>query len=692
MKFSLRSGWRLPRKWGAAWWLGAAAVAVACGPEFPNSYYGASERELLRGPEGVFAAEIARLAPRTPPVHRAVRDPGVDPRARTLEIDIADVSRALAERGTAQPGRIVGQYETTRRRLEAWLERRREARNATEAAPRLELPAGLPAEFRLYLQGALAWHDDRWDDARAAWQSLLDLPAEERKYRGVWAAFMLGRLETEAVKMADRYDRAAVAGFYTEARRRLWETRAMVAAGAGDPLGLAAASLGWEARAAFSAGDFPVAIRLYLEQHAAGDETAVASLGQVAREAFAAWDGDLAALARNADSRRVITAYLVSCGWPHRGNRGGLEQELATWATALEKEGVAVVPEADRLAWVAYNAGCFALAAKWVALAPADAAEASWIRGKLALRRGNLEDGERWLQLAAASPEVGDGHRARIWAELSRVRLARDDFAGALLAAMSGGHWQDAAFVAERVMTVTELKAVVDAMQPALLPPWREREGWSDDVDLRWRLRHLLGRRLARAGKLTEADAYYPGPWRAALREYAKDLAAGFDTGKSAEERGRAFWRAAQRVRTDGMELLGTELDPDWAIWLGQHALTPAKAARQQGPAAEGGTFAPTPVELQRLETQVGPEKRFHYRYRAAELAWWAASLLPNDSDETARILQTAGGWLKARDPQAANPFYQALVIRCGGTALGRAAAAAHWFPRPTPVSNGAEL
>ena len=55
---------------------------------------------------------------------------------------------------------------------------------------------------------------------------------------------------------------------------------------------------------------------------------------------------------------------------------------------------------------------------------------------------------------------------------------------------------------------------------------------------------------------------------------------------------------------------------------------------------------------------------------------------MPNDADETARILVAAGGWLKARDPQAAEPFYQALVIRCSHTELGRAATQQHWFPR----------
>ncbi len=67
--------------------------------------------------------------------------------------------------------------------------------------------------------------------------------------------------------------------------------------------------------------------------------------------------------------------------------------------------------------------------------------------------------------------------------------------------------------------------------------------------------------------------------------------------------------------------------------------------------------------------------------YRAADLAWWAASLMPNDSADTARILMEAGGWLKDRDPRAAERFYQAMAIRCGNTSLGRAAAQIHWFP-----------
>src|SRR5439155_1464416 len=76
--------------------------------------------------------------------------------------------------------------------------------------------------------------------------------------------------------------------------------------------------------------------------------------------------------------------------------------------------------------------------------------------------------------------------------------------------------------------------------------------------------------------------------------------------------------------------------------------------------------------ELRRVaQHRADPEARFHYRYQAAFLALDAARLLPDNSDETARILCTAGSWLKNRDPQTADLFYKALVRRCRKTALG---------------------
>ena len=54
---------------------------------------------------------------------------------------------------------------------------------------------------------------------------------------------------------------------------------------------------------------------------------------------------------------------------------------------------------------------------------------------------------------------------------------------------------------------------------------------------------------------------------------------------------------------------------------------------------------------------------------------------MPDNSDDTARVLCTAGTWLKDRDPQAADKFYKALVRRCRKTALGDQADKMRWFP-----------
>ncbi len=55
---------------------------------------------------------------------------------------------------------------------------------------------------------------------------------------------------------------------------------------------------------------------------------------------------------------------------------------------------------------------------------------------------------------------------------------------------------------------------------------------------------------------------------------------------------------------------------------------------------------------------------------------------MPDNSDETARVLCIAGSWLKIRDPQAADQFYKTLVRRCGKTKLGREADKLRWFPK----------
>lgn len=72
---------------------------------------------------------------------------------------------------------------------------------------------------------------------------------------------------------------------------------------------------------------------------------------------------------------------------------------------------------------------------------------------------------------------------------------------------------------------------------------------------------------------------------------------------------------------------------------------------------------------------QVRPEKRYHYRYLAADLAWQAATLMPDQKEETAAVLASAGLWLNSvGDSKGADRFYLALLRRCGKTDIGREA------------------
>lgn len=653
----------------AACFVLGASTLLACGPDFPNSYLSSSEKTLLAAPEGYFAVEIERMAPSP---HLAPKLEAEEEKAEVLESRELRAALLARKESPRRVDALVRTYEDFRSRQLAWVDDR-------QLAPPGAVPADLPAEFSFYLSGAQAWHEGNLEVAKTSWRALLKLPAADRHYRSTWAAYMLARAETDNSKPGN-----------------FAEVRALAKAGFADTLNLTAASWGEEGRRALAAKSYAPAINSYLEQYAAGDDSAYASLRFTAAEASQAGKDALGALAQDARARRVLTAWHLARFTPSFGEPASLET-LTVWTHVLAAANLAVVEEAEHMAWLAYEGGEFALAKNWAALASADVPETRWIRAKLALREGELARGAAELQAAADHAALAPIYRGVVTGELGRVLLALDRREDALRVWLEGDHWEDAAYVAEQVLTIDELKVFLagaplakrlvyepymgEVITPAFLKSegadWRER-GWREPPDLLPALQKLLARRLVRVGRASEAGAYLDEASRDTLLAYERDVRRGFNQKLSARTRARAFWRAAQLAREEGMGLMATELSPDYAIWGGSFSWRDVTVERIQNPQ---GSFAATPGERERLNAHRGPEKRFSYRYRAAELAWWAASLLPNDSDETAQILYTAGSWLKARDPVAANPFYQALVIRCGQTDLGREAAAKRWFP-----------
>ncbi|AHF94367.1 hypothetical protein OPIT5_13315 [Opitutaceae bacterium TAV5] len=691
--------------------LAGAGQASACGPFFPNTYLAAPDSVFVNAPEGFFGVEIERISPSGKIVVRSSGN-GSNPEDEEESAEESDGHRreidnilprsvreelqaALSAAGTgpADAEKILrayaarlGKEQETSRNKNTDTEGPTDGKAAPQLPPWPEWPAKLPAEFALYLRGAEAWHAGDVDKAADRWRALLELPAGERRHRAVWAAYMLGRVALE--RMPEGAEASAAA---EEANRRFLETERLAAEGFSDALDLRGSAAGTRGRLALRAGDFAQALGCYLDQYATGDGTALASLQQVVARVADAPPETLDAVAADRRARQVVTLWFLSrfhSSYDYDASSQRVEK-LHRWADALARAGARDMAEASRLAWLAYEGGDTERARTWLEMARPDEPEVRWIRAKLALREGRLAEAASHLQLAAADATLAAPYREQVLAELGRVRLSLGDASGSLRAWMDGGHWADAAYVAERVLPLDELRAFVDGYLRPPLPVtgygdwyWTPRRSMLSERPVDnppQALRALLARRLARENKPEEAMRYFSADTRELYAGYIAQVRAGFDISLSATERADAFWRAARIIREHGMELIGTELEPDYAIWGGNYWQQNTVAGRL----ALHGPLAPPAAEREQTEdrNRKMPTKRFSYRYRAADLAWWAASLLPNDDERTAEILTTAGGWLRWRDPSAANRFYQALVIRCGNTPAGRAATEKRWFP-----------
>ena len=84
--------------------------------------------------------------------------------------------------------------------------------------------------------------------------------------------------------------------------------------------------------------------------------------------------------------------------------------------------------------------------------------------------------------------------------------------------------------------------------------------------------------------------------------------------------------------------------------------------------------------EMRRVAEHAPGSNSSSRRFIAADLAWSAAVLMPNGTDETARMLHTGGSWIKYLDPKKADVFYKALVRRCRKTELGHTSDLKRWF------------
>jgi hypothetical protein len=432
------------------------------------------------------------------------------------------------------------------------------------------------------------------------------------------------------------------------------------------------------------------AIELYLDQAAADDDSAIASLRITASDALAQ-PALLADLAAHPQARRVITAYANAESPDTEG--------VVHWLELVSKQESLDPDEPETLALAAYRSGEYETAQHWIKRArPTPVMQ--WLQAKIHVQAGKLNQAIATLSKAAAPLPVNTGSETNepahntlaqnifirgryssqilpaqhIMAELGVLRLARRDYAEALDCFLRAGFWLDAAYVAERVLTVNELKTYVDANWPyadlSKSPP-------EDAPEVgRSHIRHLLARRLVRAA--LPARSYFPDELRAKYDDLMAALKRGENESLHPEERSAGWWEGARLVHEKGIDLIGTELEPDWRS--GWPYSDPSVFSRATNENAR--VLVASADELQRARMhKADPEERYHYRYQAAFIALQAASLLPDNSDQKARILCTAGSWIKYLHPVTADIFYKHLVRRCRKTPLGTAADAKRWFP-----------
>lgn len=566
------------------------AAALACGPFFPENALD-QPKGILQPPLFHFQSELNSL-----PMPDGISKHAPGTPAFTLDLEMAEIADIVDLR-MPERGEWMERYRSLRRSMifygddsaqrmqtvdsdivEVWTKVRRDF---------ADIIAPLPIDVKLYLEGAAAWLDARDSDeedasgkARDIWKRLLALPAAERPWRSTWAAWMLFRTAS-----------------HDEQGHWLSETRKLRQAGFKDclHLGIEAAyilgrpSSDYTERSQVSKTEWKRTsmLRAMLGLNRADNRL------RHDRWQHTAWSSEFAQeVISDPFLRRVQMLHLIEVahsgtGWESgHQRRNEVPEDLLRWLGSFEQAKVQDQGEAGLLAWIYYNAAKFDLARRWLVLASKEDLNAQALRGKLAAMRGDRKEAERQLKLASkrlpvlentarADWEASQRHewfalntrnyrdvrQHRLMADCGVAQVARDDFAGALQTFLRTDYWLDAAYIAERLLSVEELlslsragklprlekmivpdaeppKAVTISTLEAKYGNWGRPEGVNAFT-------YLVARRLAREGYYKDALRLLPDDLASALDRYAIERRRGNDRRLSKAERAEALWTAA---------------------------------------------------------------------------------------------------------------------------------------------------
>ncbi len=564
--------------------------------------------------------------------------------------------------------------------------------NKNSCKCKLELCTTMPkrpdlVDGRLYELGAQAFAAEDLETAQKHFEAVLALPPAQQKHYAVAAAFMLGRL-------------AAVGG-----EAQFAKARTLVTQGLDDPLCLATESLGELGRQALADHREVEAFHYYVKQYQEGGPSAAASL-RVFAQLVQANDTLLRTVMRDP----LLQQVLAASAYVARGETWDAEiWSQSNMAHMLQI--LAELPEvkgADRLAAAAWLAGQFAVAEQF---APKSASGLGlMMQAKVALRHGESARVPALLASSARAAEAENDLRTRDAARQDLLALALGDerWSEAAQLAIQIGDRGVLAHLLDQVLDVDAAIALLNSREMQALPqvprptptdeqlasqPAQARDDWStlyrDAPGSQSEWRHLIGRRLLRLGRGVAAEAYFPAKLRPQVHGYIKAL-------QQAEkldgiDKAQALYRAANLVHPDGMDLLGTELEPDWACVGGSYPTGYGMVIRApqaenenaslfEGPRIQGcamyrdesqataalaGPCLMTVDEQLRTHQalpQVG-DVRFHYRVVKSQLLEEAADLVPKHTQAFAALLCAAEQPIHYRDDARTHHLYHRYKI-----------------------------
>lgn len=726
---------------GLVAWISLLTSTHACGPFFPDTVLD-KPQAALGVPPVSFIAGLYRIDGRpVPPVTAFARQSGL---LAQIPLEVAELEADWKKEGLADEV-IAGRsqhYREVRTSLLTGIEEIGMAdfpiqHGAAAELPERPLDEGYPADVADYVEAARLHAVGMKDEARSLWKGILEKPAEARRHRSVWAAWMLAKTSTDRGECIEWY------------RRVVREA----SSGASDELKLAPAAKAWLA----PGNEDPIAaIHDFHEAFVNGKASVEVDLRHAAADLLENADPDqLAAAAADPLARRLLNLHLqATFEQPRDGSFLGEEDvwQPDPWLKALAAHAPLPLDDGARIAWALYATAHFEEARHWLELSDPGDALTLWLQAKFALRAGNLDEANRFLSSAIRSmsadkdwqpsqiiPDPADPDKrwtleqftqGRLLGDAGIVALARQDYTQALESLRRAGFAEDSAYLVERVLNTDELIHHVREHAPiwqAPRPIQEETEDagneavdeprsitpanclepeirglWDEWLSPNNRLRWQLARRLAREGRFAEAGEFMPPGLKELWQHYLKLEASGHDPKLEPAARAAILWRRARIHRHWGDKLFSTDAAPDWGILDWQFESTDLAEIRsfKEGWAVHWESESESPYslseypnerafpaissdELSRVERHPLPNhNRFHYRHVAAEIAWEAAALLPDNDPNLPFLCNTAGQWLAARDPQAADRFYQAMVKRGKETDLGKAADAKRWFLR----------